>query len=212
MIYEMKTYDLKARATKEVEKRFGEAYEHRKKYSEIAAFWHTEIGRVDQITYLWAYESLEERARIRAAAAKSGNWPPDIGEFIVRGHSDILIPFAASPKIVPAKVGPFFEMRTYTYTPGGLPALMDVWNRSLEWRLQYGPVVGLFHTDIGDANKFIHIWPYASLDLRFEIREKAIAPGKWPPHQKSVKEGTGGYDLVSREIKIMKPAAFSPLQ
>ena len=38
MIYEVRTYDIKPRSLAEVEKRFGEAYEKRKKYSELAAF------------------------------------------------------------------------------------------------------------------------------------------------------------------------------
>ena len=39
MIYEVRTYDLKPRAVPEVEKRFGELYEaKRRKYSELAAF------------------------------------------------------------------------------------------------------------------------------------------------------------------------------
>jgi len=32
----------------EVEKRFGDAYEHRKKYSPLAAFWHTDIGPLNR--------------------------------------------------------------------------------------------------------------------------------------------------------------------
>ena len=41
MIYEFRTYTLKPRSLAEVEKRYGEAYEYRKKYSPLAAFWHT---------------------------------------------------------------------------------------------------------------------------------------------------------------------------
>src|SRR5438128_877024 len=72
MIYEMRTYDLKPRSLAEVEKRFGEAYEKRKKYSELAAFWHTEIGPLNQIIHVWGYKDLEERGRIREVAVKEG--------------------------------------------------------------------------------------------------------------------------------------------
>ena len=72
MIYEMRTYDLKPRSLLEVEKRFGEMYEKRRKYSELAAFWHTEIGPLNQIIHVWPYRDLEERGRIRAAAVKDG--------------------------------------------------------------------------------------------------------------------------------------------
>jgi len=51
MIYEMRTYDLVPRTVPEVEKRFGEVYEYRKRYSELAAFWHTEIGPLHQVIH-----------------------------------------------------------------------------------------------------------------------------------------------------------------
>ena len=41
MIYEIRTYRVKVGSLAEVEKRFGEAYEQRKKISPLAAFWHT---------------------------------------------------------------------------------------------------------------------------------------------------------------------------
>jgi hypothetical protein len=76
MIYEVRTYDLKPRSLPEVEKRFGEAYEKRKKYSELAAFWHTEIGPLNQIVHVWPYKDIDERNKIRAAAVKDKVWPP----------------------------------------------------------------------------------------------------------------------------------------
>ena len=39
MIYEMRTYDLKPRTSAEFIKRFGAAYEKRRKLSQLAAFW-----------------------------------------------------------------------------------------------------------------------------------------------------------------------------
>src|SRR5450759_99064 len=117
MIYEVRTYDIKPRSLAEVEKRFGETYEKRKKYSELAAFWHTEIGPLNQILHVWHYKDLEERARIRAAAVRDKAWPPAIGEFIVKQQSDIFIPLAISPPLKAGKMGPYFEMRTYTYAP-----------------------------------------------------------------------------------------------
>jgi hypothetical protein len=69
MIYEIRTYGLKVGSQAEVIKRYGEAYEHRKKYSELTAFFSTEIGPLNEIIHIWGYESLEERTRIRSAAA-----------------------------------------------------------------------------------------------------------------------------------------------
>lgn len=212
MIYEVRTYDLKPRAVPEVEKRFGEAYEKRKKYSVLAAFWHTEIGPLNQIVHVWPYKDLEERGRIRAAAVKDGVWPPKIGEFVVSMRSDIMIPFSISPELKPGKVGPYFEMRTYTYVSGELPVIMKNWENAIEGRLKFGPVTAIWYSDLGGLNKFVHIWPYKSLDERVEIRKKTRATGAWPPSELAEKQGGRGYNLLAQENKILMPAAFSPLQ
>ncbi len=52
MIFEVRTYRLAMGSTQEAIKRFGEAYEHRKKYSEMAAFFYTEIGPLNQIIHI----------------------------------------------------------------------------------------------------------------------------------------------------------------
>ena len=78
MIYEIRTYRVKVGSLPEVEKRFGEGYEYRKKISPLAAFWHTEIGPLNEIIHVWPYENLGERNRLRADAVKAGNWPPKI--------------------------------------------------------------------------------------------------------------------------------------
>ena len=70
MIYEVRTYDLKPGAVEQAEEAFADGLPHREKYSPIAAFWHTEIGPLNQIIHVWGYEDLDERNRIRAEAAK----------------------------------------------------------------------------------------------------------------------------------------------
>jgi hypothetical protein len=96
MIYEIRTYDLLPHSLPEVEKRFGEAYEKRKKISPLAAFFHTEIGPLNQIIHIWPYKDMEERNRLREEAPKAcnGNWPPKIAEFIVSQRTDFFVPFA----------------------------------------------------------------------------------------------------------------------
>lgn len=212
MIYEIRTYDVKPHSIPEVEKRFGEAYEKRKKYSELAAFWHTEIGPLNQVIHVWGYKDLMEREKIRAAAVKDAAWPPKIGEFILALKSDIFIPFPFSPEIKPGKQGPFFEIRTYTYMGGELPVIQKTWEAALPGRLKYGPIIACGYTELGALSKFIHIWPYKSLDERWRIRNEIRTTGNWPPAALAEKTGGRGYHLHAQENKIVMPAAFSPLQ
>ncbi len=212
MIYEMRTYDIKPMTLQEVEKRFGEAYEYRKKYSELAAFWHTEIGPMNQIIHVWQYKDLAERTSVRAAASKDSHWPPKLGEFIVAQRSEIVIPAPCSPELKPGKMGPFFEMRTYTLAPGEIPVAMENWEKALPKRNLLRPVCAVWYTDVGALNKWIHIWSYESLNQRMEIREKAHVGGDWPPGALAKKEGRRPYIYIAQENKIIIPSAFSPVQ
>jgi hypothetical protein len=67
-----------------------------------------------------------------------------------------------------------------------------------------------FEKRFGEAYKFMHIWPYPSLDARAATRSKAQAAGAWPPSPQ--KYGTPPYQLLHQENKILIPASFSPLQ
>ena len=213
MIYEVRTYDIKPHSLAEVEKRFGEAYEHRKKLSPLAAFWHTEIGPLNQIIHVWPYKDFEERSRIRAAAVKDPNWPPKIREFIVSQRSEIFNPLSVSPELKPAKLGPYYEMRTYTLASGAeVPKLVKLWERGIPERTKFSPLCAAWISELGALNRFVHIWPYKSVDERNEVRKKAQATGMWPPSVLAKKEGLPQYELVAQENKILMPSAFSPLQ
>ncbi len=212
MIYEVRTYNCKPGSVPEVEKRFGEAYEARKALSPLAAFWHTEIGPLNQIIHVWPYKDLAEREQIRTEAVKRGVWPPKIGEFLLEQKSDIFIPFAISPELKPGNLGPFYEMRTYTYEAGELPVIMKAWENAIAERVKVTPVGAIWYSELGGLNKFVHIWPYKDLNQRDETRKKMVATGNWPPSAKAKKEGGRAYRLLAQENKIMLPAAFSPMQ
>ena len=123
MLYELRTYTLKPGAVPEYEGHFAEALPVRLKYSPLVAFWHVEIGPLNQVLHLWRYDSLQERADVRAAAAKdpSGMWPPKGLDLIVSMENDILIPGAANdPLDGPREWGSLYELRMYTYPSGAL--------------------------------------------------------------------------------------------
>jgi len=205
MIYEIRTYQLKAGSLAEVEKRFGEGYEYRKKYSPLAAFWHTEIGPLNEIVHVWPYTDVAERARVRAEAAKDPNWPPKIQEFILKMQSEVLVPFPFVQELTPGKMGPVFEMRYYTIKAGTLPDLIKRWESKIGERTKLSPVALAGHVEFGKANGFIHVWAYKSLDERAAIRTKARETGVWPPPG-------GAETLLTQANKILLPASFSPLQ
>jgi len=205
MIYEFRTYRVKVGTMPEVLKRFGEAYEHRKKYSPLMAFWYTEIGPLNEITHVWPYQDLAERDRIRAEASKDPNWPPKIAEHLDSLQSNIVIPYEFVPVLPPGKHGPIYEFRYYTYKQGSLPKIQERWKSKLPDRLPLSKPAFAGYTELGSLALHIHIWPYASLNDRGAIRKKATETGAWPPPG-------GGEVWTQMNNKILLPSDFSPMQ
>ena len=204
MIYEMRTYQVKPGRVAELEGLVGEALPHREKYSRLGAFWHTEIGPLNEVVHIWPYESVDERARIREAANKDPHWPPDTLHMLINMRSDILIPTPFMRPLTPQKLGNIYEMRTYIYQAGAMGEVLKRWAESVPHREKYSPLAGCWYSELGELNKLVHVWPYRDLAERDRIRAEAARDPHWPP-------GTLEF-LVTMENKILVPAEFSPLK
>jgi hypothetical protein len=206
MIIEVRTYQLKPASVPEFEKRFGEALPTREKLSRLAAFWHTEVGALNEVTHVWPYDTLEQRTAVRAEAVKSGVWPPKTSEFVVSMQSEIFIPAAFSPALEPRAIGPLFEIRSYTLAPGALPGMIERWAGKIEERVKLSPLVGAWYSEFGVLNKWVHIWAYKDAVERQRVRAEAVARGIWPPG------GAVPGSLLKQENKLVMPASFSQLR
>ena len=206
MIVEVRTDQLTPGTLAEAEKRFGAALPVREKHSKLAAFWHTEVGALNQIIHVWAYDSFEQRTAVRAAAAKDEGWPPPIREFVVSQQSEVFVPAPFSPPLTPKTVGPVFEIRSYTIAPGAIPGVIERWAGKIEERVKLSPLVGAWYSEFGGLNKWVHIWAYKDAAERQRIRADAVARGLWPP-------GSGATGaILKQENMLVAPASFSPIR
>jgi len=205
MIIEMRTYTLKPGSIAEAEKRFGEALPIREKHSKLAAFWHSEVGALNQIIHVWAYDNFQHRADIRAAAQKEEGWPPPIREFVTDQQSEVFIPAPFSPPLTPRQIGPLFEIRQYTLAAGQIPGLIERWSEKIEGRTKFSPLVGAWYSEFGALNKWVHIWAYKDANQRARVRAEAAAGGNWPARNPP---GV----VVKQENAFVMPSAFSPIR
>ncbi len=203
MIYEVRTYTLKPGGTAQFEANFGEALPHREKYSPLGAFWHTDIGPLNQVIHVWPYKDLEERTRIREEAGQDPNWPPRSDGLILNMESEIYIAADFMRPMSNQALGNIYEMRSYTYQPGTMGEVLKRWAAAVPHREEYSPLAAGMYTELGGLNKWVHIWPYKDLEERNRIREEASKNEHWPPPTREF--------LVRQENKIMMPAAFSPM-
>ena len=184
MLYELRTYRLKPGAVPEFEKLFEKGLEVREKYSRLVGFWHTEIGPVNQVLHLWSYETLQERADVRAAAAKdpSGLWPPPgVRDLTVTMDNDILLPSEVNdPLDGPREWGNLYELRMYTYPSGANRSVMQQMSEQVGPRRELSPLGGFFVSDLGELNRFYQLWPYKDWAHRDEMRANYLNSGVWP--------------------------------
>ena len=74
-----------------------------------------------------------------------------------------------------------YEMRTYRLTVGGAEEFEENFSKVIEKRNEVSPIMGFFHTEVGDLNRVRHIWQYESMDHRAEVRAKTVSMDWWPP-------------------------------
>ncbi len=94
------------------------------------------------------------------------------------------------------------EMRTYQCLPGTVPQFEERFGAALHIREKFSPLGGFFHTEVGDLNKVIHIWPYESFEARTKVREAATQAEGWPPATREF--------VTDQQSEIFIPAPFSP--
>jgi len=204
MIYEVRTYRLKPGQVGELEKRIAEVLPYRDKFSRLAAFWHTELGPLNQVVHVWPYESLQQRAEIRARVAKEeSRWPPKVMDLIETMEAEIFLPAPFMGPLSDKRLGNIYEIRTYLYQPGSIPEVLARWAKAIPRRIELSPLVACWYSEIGDVNQFMHIWAYQDLAERDRIRAEALKLPHWPP-------GTREF-LAKQSTKIVLSAEFSPL-
>ena len=205
MIIEMRTYQLKPASIAQFEERFGAALPTRQKFSPLAAFWHTEVGPLNQVIHVWPYDTFEQRMQVRAAASAAPGWPPATREFIAEQKSELFVPAPFSPALEPRQLGGTYEIRMYTYAAGAIPGVIERWSGKIGERVKLSPLVGAWYSEIGPLNKWVHIWAYQDANHRAQVRAEAVAKGVWPP-------GSAAGVLLKQENMLVVPASFSPLR
>ena len=119
-------------------------------------------------------------------------------------NSEILLPAPFTQPMGERKIGPIYELRMYTYNPGDIPKVMEAWGGAIEERQKFSPLVGAWYSDVGDLNRWFHMWAYDSLEQRERVRAETREKGVWPP--------PSSVSPIKQENKLLIPAACSPMQ
>ncbi|HYA06056.1 MAG TPA: NIPSNAP family protein [Xanthobacteraceae bacterium] len=170
----------------------------------LLACWYSDIGAVNQILLIRQIADAAAALEARLAALQSGN-PFGLAEFVTAMTMDIYVSFDFMPPLRPGDYGPCYEVRTYMLKAGSLAPTVELWRKAVPARAKVSPVLAAMTSLTGAVTRFLHIWPYRSFDERARLRDQAVADGVWPPPG-------GPSHLISQQVDIYLPAAFSPLR
>jgi hypothetical protein len=171
---------------------------------EFLACLTSEIGDLNKIMLLHHYDSETNAAADRDVIVHSAN-PFGCVELITAMSTDTFVQFPFIPPIKPGQYGPIFEVRTYQLKPNGLAPTIEAWGKMTPARLKLSPILAAMYSVTGEVTRFMHIWPYPSLEVRGATRKTAIETGVWPP--------PGGPDhLLTMHNDIFLPTSFSPIR
>ena len=101
------------------------------------------------------------------------------------------------------------EERMYTVQVGKTKEWLDYYGEHgfPVQQKHLGKCIGFFQTEIGTLNMIIHLWAYDNL----AHRETARATMAKDPDWQAFVQGQPKV-ILSQEVRIMTPTAFSPLQ
>jgi len=172
--------------------------------SSLLACWYSEIGAINQILLIRTAADCAATIDARFAALNTEN-PFGLGEYITAMAMDTYVSFDFVAPMRPGEFGPCYEVRNYVLKPDGLAPTMELWRQAVPGRAKVSPLLAAMTSVTGAVTRFMHIWPYKSLDERARLRDKAVADGVWPP------PGGPGH-LLSQQVDIYLPAPFSPMK
>jgi NIPSNAP len=181
-----------------------QAIDGRRIAGELRGCWYCEIGRLNRVLAIWAYPSADALAADRNAILQSGD-PFGVTDVALKVTLDAYAAFPGVDFLPPGAAGPVYEVREYRLKRAGLSPTFAAWDKVLAARKKISPLVSVMYALDGAVPRFMHIWPFATLNDRMRLRTEAVSQGVWPP--------PGGLEHIeAMRSEIFLPAAFSPLQ
>lgn len=170
----------------------------------LLACWFSELGALNQILLIREYGDAPQISIDRGLILNGGN-PYGVADLIDTMSSDTYAPFPFMLPMPIGVMGPFFEVRSYQLQAAGLAKTIELWQAAVPDRAKLSPLLAAMYSLSGGLPRFMHIWPYASLDQRQSLRSEAVRTGVWPP--------PGGPDqLRAQQADIFLAAGFSPIR
>lgn len=141
MILELRFDQLRPRQVPSYTERWRAALPQRQTLSPLMGLWRTEVGDIDQIVHLWAYDDMAQRDRVEGEAAALPDWNDLQCRAQVQRQSNLLVaPAPFSPALAERALGTIYELRIYQYDAGTIPNVIERWQEKVQARQRLSPL------------------------------------------------------------------------
>jgi len=178
-------------------------------YGICCGYWIAQTGRLDQVWHLWSYDSLDERARLRAILLKDDRWTKEYGGAVLpllqRQDIRLLEPARALSAPEP---GGLFELRLHRARPGhSRPWLDEALPPGQDDAAPSAHTVGLWTGISPQPNEVVQLRSFRSCDDWLRERAAQQLPSADGPSPQAPDSR-----LAEVESILLKPTLFSPMQ
>jgi len=163
-----------------------------------------EFGVLNRFAFVTAYESAEALAEERARLMQAED-PYGIAPYLGGVNSTAFKPLFFMQPIEAGDYGPFYEIRTYTLAPNGLPETAEAWSKIVQRRNAMSKLLMVMGSIEEGPQKMVHIWPYKTIEDRMKARAQASKEGIWPPPG-------GSGQLTALQSELFVATGFSGLR
>ncbi|WP_321967827.1 NIPSNAP family protein [Burkholderia cepacia] len=101
------------------------------------------------------------------------------------------------------------EYRNYQLKPGTLQEFIKIYEaEGLHVQTSaLGELIGYFYSEVGDLNRIVQVWRFASFEDRQERRARLAATPEWRALLAKI-----GPLIVDQRNELLTPAPFSPIR
>ena len=179
-------------------------YENYTSTGTVLGCFSCEFGALNRFAFLSRYDNEEALAAERARLMKTDN-PYGIDPHLGGVERTAFKPLSFAQPVEPGTFGPFYEFRTYTLAPGGLPETEGAWAKVIPRRHEMSMLLTIMASVEGGPQKLVHIWPYKTIEDRVRARAQASQEKIWPPPG-------GSAQLTSLQSELFLATGFSDLK
>lgn len=170
----------------------------------LLGIFYADIGALNRVLVFRGFETAADYDAERDRTLRAAN-PFGSAEWLTGLELEGYAPFPFLPPVETGSFGPAYEFRTYVLKSGGLEPTIRAWEAAVPARTELSKLAICMY-GIDGKPRMTHIWPFASVNERGQIRADSVAQGVWPPK--------GGPDWLTTDMRstIAFPTANSPLK